>query len=250
MSLSIGEINQKHQHMEIMQIMTVPTLGPGVPGSIGAHDITSHAWGAVPFTLDSTTGLIFVCTFEYTRKGVTTWRFPFGKARGDSTVWHTLNKELTEELAPRDRQSFTYRIERDIVYFELAADEHRPGGIHLKGFSAIKPLGTLRDFRVIEDEGKPDEEVLDPPFWLEATEALRRMEETTPDGRRKGLTFHRNALVATVSFLAEEEARSGSGKKLLIAHYGGMLTRLHEEIIREKREWESVRRYAGSYQTP
>lgn len=203
------------------------------------RQITSHAWGAVPYHLDPTTGIVLFCVFQYTKKGRTTWRFPMGKGMPDVTVWQTLNRELLQELAPSDRSSFGFKMGKDIVYFELRSDERTLGGIHLKGFSAIELTGKVRDFRTIEAEGTLDEEELDPPVWIEAGETLEKMKE-------RGLQTHRAALLTTLNFLAEDEARNG-GKQIALRYAHILGDEAYQESIRfaVPDQWEVVRQYAG-----
>lgn len=152
------------------------------PQSSGHRDnrgrtyISSCASGAVIYR-GLPEGVIEFLLIPYTIRGEKTLRCIMGgrDSKNESPA-ETLSREVGQEAVDTLKAPFYCEFaENPILITELVPDETDSGGFHLKVFQLVKLIkGVLRTKDLIDDSGRYPE-LLGPPEWIEAEEAIRRM---------------------------------------------------------------------------
>jgi hypothetical protein len=140
--------------------------------------ITSHGCGAVFRRWIN--GGIQMLAMQYTSRGRTQWRFPYGRGATDESPLRTLTRQMANEVA-KDQLNFAVNvIVREPVYAELRPDERNHGGNHAKIFFLAEiASGEPRTCERLDRGPKPWlDETLGAPQWIEVTELVDLMRRT------------------------------------------------------------------------
>lgn len=140
--------------------------------------ITSHGCGGVfRRWID---GGIQMLAIQYTSRGRTQWRFPYGRGAMDESPLRTLNRQMGNEVA-KDQLNFAVNvILQEPVYAELRPDEKNHGGNHAKIFFLAEiSRGEPRTCERLDRGREPWlDETLGPPQWIEVAELIYLMRRT------------------------------------------------------------------------
>jgi hypothetical protein len=209
-------------------------------GSAAGKTIRSHAAGVVLYRIESA-GEVLVAAMNYCRTGRTTLRVIMGKqGTAEENRPETFSETAIRELRSEGFDitvpfKYQFAIKR-LVHWEVVPDDNdRLRGLHLKGFLAVNFLsGKLRSHRLLEHEGTVNEEILDPPEWVEIGDLLRRMSV-----RGATVFCHLKAVASALHALAETD-------KLVSYRYTGELDAIAPLLSSESECRDLVRDYVKS----
>lgn len=170
--------------------------GGSMQNQNGGNGIVSHAAGVV--VIDVAEVSLRIALLEYSGRE-TSWRLPMETRRKPEGPVKTFRRCIADEVAASGAM-FRFRVigRAARLYHVKVPDQERGNEWHLKCFGAI--TDTVGAFRTepLQDGGQ----VIGPPVFFEAREAVLRIQSTITEGLRA----HLHAVYATLVYFSGTRA--------------------------------------------